>query len=95
MEFCLIRIGIGHPNRYLYYNGWFFYPWVVAGGFFVVIATVSYFRFVMDLPSQVRRLTVLSGALYIGGALGMDLIESGWDFLRGRDTWRYAAFVAL
>jgi hypothetical protein len=55
-------------------TGFLYYTWVVPLGFLVVIFLLSYTPFLFHLPVATRKLFVLASVLYIGGALGMELI---------------------
>ncbi|MCU0541126.1 MAG: hypothetical protein MUE44_02935 [Oscillatoriaceae cyanobacterium Prado104] len=55
-------------------TGFLYYTWVVPIGLLVVIFLLSYTKFLFHLPLTTRKLFVLASVLYIGGALGMELI---------------------
>jgi hypothetical protein len=40
----------------------------------VLIFVLAYLRFLRDLPKTTRLLFIVSGAVYVGGALGMDML---------------------
>ncbi len=50
------------------------HAWVIPGAAAVLILGLAYLRFVLDLPAGVRNLFVLAGAVYVGGALGMEMV---------------------
>jgi hypothetical protein len=64
-------------------GGLFYYTWTLVGIAFVLLFVLVYLPFVAHLPSETKRLFVLSGALYVGGALGMELIQGWHDDLYG------------
>jgi len=53
------------------------FGWVVPGAVFVAAVGLAYWRFIWRLSPSTRRLFVLAGALYVGGALGLELL-GGW-----------------
>jgi hypothetical protein len=55
-------------------TGFLFYTWVVPFGFLVVIFLLSYSKFLFHLPVSTKKLFVAATALYIGGAMGMELV---------------------
>lgn len=55
------------------------FAWVVPGMALVALVGVFYFTFLLDLPVDTRRMFLLSGSIYIGGAIGMEL-AGGWYF---------------
>ncbi len=57
----------------LHATGFLYFTWVVPFGFLVAIFLLSYSKFVFHLPVATRKLFVAACALYIGGAIGMEL----------------------
>ncbi len=55
-------------------SGWFYLAWVIPGGAFVAAFGLTYVGFLRHLPARYRRLFILAGALFVGGALGMELV---------------------
>lgn len=76
-------------------QGVFFYGWVVPAMVFVLILTVSYGRFVFRLPAPVRRLAVAAAALYVGGSLGLELVEAVLDEQGPRATLLFGGIAGL
>ena len=66
-------------------EGIFHLGWTVPYAFLVFIVGLVYRKFVFNLPTRSRNLFVLAGFIYIGGALGMEVLESfyvekhGWQ----------------
>ena len=57
-------------------SGMLYNIWVVNAGIGVAIFLVIYFRFWNSLPSTIKKLFFFSGVIYVGGALGLELVES-------------------
>lgn len=55
----------------------FHYGWVVVALVGVLVVGVCYLRFLWRLPRPYGRLFIASAALFVGGAVGMELVE-GW-----------------
>ena len=55
-------------------SGMAHFPWVIPAGGLVAALTLIYLPFVRDLPAPIGRLFVLSAALYVGGALGVEML---------------------
>ncbi|MEG5063392.1 hypothetical protein QUB33_07185 [Microcoleus sp. B3-A4] len=55
-------------------TGFLYFSWVVPMGFLVAIFLLSYSKFLFHLPVSTRKLFVAAGALYIGGAIGMEML---------------------
>ena len=61
----------------------FFYPaWVILGAAFVFICLLLFLRFLAAIPPQTRRLFLIAGTLFVGGAIGMKLVEGYYADLR-------------
>jgi hypothetical protein len=66
-------------------GGIFHYAWSIAGLAFVLAFAAAYLPFVARLNASTRRLFVVSGGLYVGGALGMEFVQGWHDGLYGMD----------
>lgn len=65
-------------QRLLGTSGALYSAWVIPAMVLVVIFAAIYLRFLWALPRRTAALFVLAGALYVGGALGLELI--GWHY---------------
>jgi hypothetical protein len=50
--------------------------WVVPGAVFVFIVLLAYVRFLVHLPQTTRRLFLFAGALFVLGALGLEMLTA-------------------
>jgi len=50
--------------------------WVVPGAIFVVIVLLAYLRFLAHLPQTTRRSFLFAGALFVLGALGIEMLTA-------------------
>jgi hypothetical protein len=50
--------------------------WVVPGAIFVFIVLLAYLRFLANLPQTTRRLFLFAGALFVLGALGIEMLTA-------------------
>jgi glucan phosphoethanolaminetransferase (alkaline phosphatase superfamily) len=53
--------------------------WVTPAAVLCLVLVFAYRRFVRDLPRELRRRTLLAGAIYVGSAMGMELVSSFFD----------------
>ncbi len=67
-------------------TGFFQYEWVIFGLLFVLIVGLYCFRFILSLPSQIKILFLLSGLIYVAGALGLEMINARTVYLYGKDS---------
>ncbi len=63
--------------------GIFHFVWVIPYGIAVVIFGLYFAKFTFNLPKKIKRLFLLSATLYIGGALGMEMLEGLWVRIAG------------
>jgi len=64
-------------RKVLHPGGVLAFAWVIPAGAFVAVVGLAFLSFVRHLPAATRRLFVLAGGLYVGGALGFELV-GGW-----------------
>ncbi len=76
-------------------TGPLYYSWVVPGAAFAVAVGLVYVRFVFALPRLVMVLTIVGGALYVGGALGAESISAAYDEAFGVDTVGYMVIATV
>jgi hypothetical protein len=82
-EVASIHEAIGQELERLLHNTTGFTPsgaisffWVVPGAAFVFIVLLAYLRFLAHLPQTTRRLFLLAGALFVLGALGIEMLTA-------------------
>jgi hypothetical protein len=71
-------------------QGILYFSWVIPASGFVVVVGALCARFVFGLPRQTRHRFIAAGALYVGGALGMELPLGLWVEQQGDDNLTYA-----
>ena len=64
--------------RLLPTSGVFYFAWVIPGGLFVIGFALVFSGFLRRLPAETRRNLLVAGAVYVSGALGMELV--GGDY---------------
>jgi hypothetical protein len=74
-------------------NGLLFFAWVVPAWILVIIVAFAYLRFLLTLPKSFRRLFTLSGALYVGGALGLEMLGGAYAEIHGMKTFAFQMFA--
>lgn len=73
-EGCRIHEMIMPLGKLIANSGVFFFAWVIPAGIAIAVLTLVYFRMVFSWPAWFRNLGILSAALFISGALGMEMI---------------------
>jgi hypothetical protein len=56
-------------------RGIFYYDWVIPGCLLVLALLIAYGRFLAHLPMATRRRFLWAGALYLAGAIGMEMVS--------------------
>ncbi len=75
--------------------GVFYSVWVIPYGIGLIIFAQKYWKFTRDLPDRTRFHFILAAILYIGGALGMEMVGSYWTDLEGQQNLVYALMATL
>jgi hypothetical protein len=78
-----------------YFHGFLRYSWVIPGAMFVLIVALTYLRFLAALPVKTRALFLIAGSLYVGGALGIEMLGGRHEYLYGKENFSYLMFVAV
>ncbi|HYP15353.1 MAG TPA: hypothetical protein VEQ63_15605 [Bryobacteraceae bacterium] len=89
-EYVSIRL-----HEVLKTGGVFWFAWVVAAIPVVICMTIAYSKLVFSLPRRVRNLSILAGACYVTGALGMEMAAGLWVDGRGMEGLVYAALICI
>lgn len=70
------RLGALLLNKTGLINDYLLFPWVIFGAAAVLIVGLSFLPLLFSLPIRTRLLCILSATIFVGGALGFELIES-------------------
>lgn len=71
-------------------SGPLYFSWVVPGAALTAAFAASYFKFWWRLPPPTRRAFAWAFAIYVGGALGMELPLGAWFEAHGDENLGYA-----
>jgi len=55
-------------------EGFLYFPWVIPASFLVAVFLLIFRKFIFALPTKTKTLFILSGMIYIFGALGMEVV---------------------
>ena len=56
-------------------SGFLYYAWVIPGAIFVIAVFLGFLKFINALPTKTKRLFLTAGAVFVGGAIGMELLS--------------------
>ena len=59
-------------------GGPFYYAWVIPGAIVVLGFALAYYKFLLNLPPEQRRLFAIAGTLYVCGALIMEMVGGAY-----------------
>lgn len=76
-------------------TGFLYFTWVVPAAFLLVILGLSYIKFLGHLPTKTRSLFFLAAGLYIGGAIGTELIGGNMVFEGAMNNLSYHAVATF
>lgn len=71
-------------------GGIFFFAWVIPGIAVALVFGLSYLKFLLHLPAKTRWRIVIAATLYLGGAIGMELIGGRYADLHGTENLAYS-----
>ncbi|NEO61467.1 MAG: hypothetical protein F6J98_13905 [Moorea sp. SIO4G2] len=83
------------PLRKLGFSGFLYHAWVVPAALILPIIGLLFLRFLFSLPSKTRRLFIIACCLFIGGAMGMEVIGGNHADLYGEDNLNYEIIVTI
>jgi hypothetical protein len=73
----------------------FYYAWVLPYGVLLAIFVAVYYRFLNLLPRRTALLFLLSGALFVGGAIGFETLSGYYYSLSGSKGITYVILQTL
>lgn len=82
-------------RRWLGASGFFHFAWVIPGALFVAAVGASFLRFLIQLDRRTRTLFLLAGAMYVGGALGLEILGGYLTTRYGQDHLGYILATTL
>jgi hypothetical protein len=77
-------------NSWFDFDGVLYFGWVIPASVLVSIFVLSYLKFLAHLPAITRFRFVRAGAIFVGGAMGVELALAYWTDLHGSSNLVYA-----
>ena len=78
------------PIRRAYHlGGAFNFAWVIPGAIFCLYLAVHYWKFLLYLPLRTRTLVCVAAGLYVGGAIGLEMLGGWYAESHGSENWPY------
>jgi hypothetical protein len=86
---------INDLRKALNLGGLFYFIWVIPGAIFVLLTALAYLKFLLHLPRKTRDLFLLAGSIYVGGALGMEMVCGYYADTVGQRNLIYGLMVSV
>lgn len=86
---------INDLRKALNLGGLFYFVWVIPGAIFVAVTVLTYLKFLGHLPRKTRNLFLLAGSIYVGGALGMEMVCGYYADTVGQRTLIYGLLASV
>jgi ABC-type multidrug transport system permease subunit len=74
-------------------QGIFYFAWVIPGIAIVILIGLFFISFLLYLSRPVRYRFIVAAILYLGGAIGFELISGKYAELYGMDNWIYSMIL--
>jgi hypothetical protein len=69
--------------------GIFHYAWVVPAVGLVIVLAAVFLRFWWNLPPRTRMMCLISGVVYLGGAVVMEMVDGNYADVHGKENLTY------
>lgn len=76
-------------------TGFLHYTWIVPAGICVALLVIAYLGFLAKLPARTRRLFLMAGAVYVGGAMGVEAVSGKHASVHGRHNLTYHLIITV
>ena len=97
-EFGYLHEQLIRPGRALLGDrslGLLYYAWVVPASAIVLVLAVYFLGFLRRLPPWTSRAFILAGAIFVGGAVGIEMLEGRQHLLYGKQDLTYQMYVTV
>lgn len=75
--------------------GIFYFAWVIPGIALVLLLGLFFLRFLLHLPTTTRLRFLMAAILYLGGAIGLELVGGRYAELHGVQNWTYSMITTV
>jgi hypothetical protein len=76
-------------------DGFLLFAWIIPGSIAVLLFVLIYARFLLGLPTRLRARFLIAGALYVGGAIGMEALSGYYATVEGKDGLGYTLVTTV
>ncbi|MDJ0687673.1 MAG: hypothetical protein QNJ41_04105 [Xenococcaceae cyanobacterium MO_188.B32] len=76
-------------------SGVFYFTWVIPAFIFLLVFTMTFISFLKSLPRKIRTLFILSGMIYVGGAVGVEMMGGDHSEMYGENNFVYEMITTV
>ena len=76
-------------------GGFFYFGWIIPAGLCVALFVLAYLGFLGKLPARTRRLFLVAGTTFVGGAIGIEAISGDHASVHGKENLTYHLIITL
>ncbi|MFV1873321.1 MAG: hypothetical protein ACMZ64_08390 [Oleiphilus sp.] len=76
-------------------EGFLYFAWVVPYGLLLIVFLLSYLKFLLHLPKNTRQSFLMTGSLFIAGAVGIETLSAQEADVNGTLTIWYSTLYTL
>lgn len=73
-------------------SGVFYYAWIIPYGVALIVFVIVYLKFLINLPRNIMILFVASGATFVSGAIGFEMLAGWYVELYGKNDLLFSFF---
>ncbi len=89
-ELCELHENVGYAfEKAVHPHGYFHFGWVIPAIGFVCIFGGIYLRFLFQLPLRTRLRFIVAGAIYVGSAVGVEMLSGKYADALGEENVTY------
>ena len=76
-------------------SGLLYYSWIIPFGLFALVVLLTYTRFLFALPRRTAVIFFVSGAVFVTGAIGLEMFEGQINEAGGYRSFHYMVLVTI
>ena len=82
-------------RSFLNVSGFLYYAWVIPAIILFSLFALIYLKFVLSLPKKIRFLFIFAAAIFVSGAVGIEMIEANFRLIEGKHNLTYAIMATV
>lgn len=82
-------------HKLFFFDGVFYFAWVIPYGILIIIFSILLFKFLLKLPKETSKLFLISGAIFVVGAIGFEMIGGKVASTSGMENLIYIVLTSI